>query len=132
MVETVLILEAIRDELIGLNYHDFQAKQHPAWYDKVNGELKQNKTLLQQLDRCTTSFMERSHPIRRCTEIMKRKAIFERANCRFQESTWRSAACHRIHNRPRTCREHGIGKTFELIGITLLTMIRLASITRPI
>lgn len=37
-----LILESIRTNDWS-DYHNFQAKQHPAWYDKINGEFKQNK-----------------------------------------------------------------------------------------
>lgn len=37
-----LIMESIRKN-DWTDYHQFQAKQHPAWYDKVGGEMKQNK-----------------------------------------------------------------------------------------
>ena len=37
-----LILEAVRTNDWS-DYHQFQAKQHPAWYDNVGGTMKQNK-----------------------------------------------------------------------------------------
>ncbi|MCG7344269.1 hypothetical protein MHZ92_08995 [Sporosarcina sp. ACRSL] len=37
-----LILEAVRTNDWS-DYHQFQAKQHPAWYDNVGGVMKQNK-----------------------------------------------------------------------------------------
>ncbi|WOV88277.1 hypothetical protein QWT69_03900 [Sporosarcina oncorhynchi] len=68
-----LIMESIRKN-DWTDYHQFQAKQHPAWYDNVGGEMKQNKlyygNLIDVQNRSLKEAMQSGDKV----EIDKRKA----------------------------------------------------------
>jgi len=68
-----LILEAVRTNDWS-DYHNFQAKQHPAWYDNVGGVMKQNKLYYGNLIDVQYSSLKEAVQSGDKAEIARRKA----------------------------------------------------------
>lgn len=68
-----LIMESIRTN-DWTDYHQFEAKQHPAWYDNVGGEMKQNKLYYGNLIDVQNRSLQEAMQTGDKAEIDKRKA----------------------------------------------------------
>ena len=104
-----LILESIRTNDWS-NYHDFQAKQQPAWYDKVNGEFKQNKMYYSNLIDVQNRSLKEAIQSGDETEIAKRKARLNELISDFKKAPGEVPHVIAFITDPALAAEHGIGK----------------------
>ena len=104
-----LILESMRKNDWS-DYHNFQAKQHPAWYDKVNGEFKQNKlyysTLIDVQSRSVREAVQSGDQ----AEITKRKANLDELIADFKNAPGEMPHVIAFEADPALAAQHGIGK----------------------
>ncbi|MBO0589412.1 hypothetical protein [Sporosarcina sp. E16_8] len=104
-----LILESIRTNDWS-NYHDFQAKQQPAWYDKVNGEFKQNKMYYSNLIDVQNRSLKEAIQSGDETEIANRKAHLNELISDFKKAPGEVPHVIAFITDPALAAEHGIGK----------------------
>lgn len=104
-----LILDSMRTNDWS-TYHNFQAKQHPAWYDKVNGEFKQNKlyysTLIDVQSRSVREAVQSGDQ----AEITKRKANLDELIADFKNAPGEMPHVIAFEADPALAAQHGIGK----------------------
>ena len=104
-----LILEAIRTNDWSA-YHNFQAKQHPAWYDKVNGEFKQNKLYYGNLIDVQHRSLKEAIQSGDVAEIAKRKANLDERIADFKNAPGEVPHVIAFITDPALAEQHGIGK----------------------
>jgi hypothetical protein len=104
-----LILEAVRTNDWS-DYHDFQAKQHPAWYDNVGGIMKQNKLYYGNLiDVQNRSLKEAIHSGDK-VEIAKRQAHMNELITDFKNAPGEVPHVIAFAQDPALAEAHGIPK----------------------
>lgn len=104
-----LILEAIRTSDWS-KYNDFQAKQHPAWYDNVNGEVKQNKMYYGNMIDVQNRSLKEAIQSGDETEIAKRNANLEDLIADFKKAPGEVPHVLTFITDPALAAKHGIGK----------------------
>ncbi|MBE1556661.1 hypothetical protein [Sporosarcina limicola] len=104
-----LIHEAIRTNDWS-DYHQFQAKQHPAWYDKVNGEPKQNKLYYGNMIDVQNRSLQEAIQSGDEKEIAKRKAHLNELISDFKQAPGEVPHVNAFIADPALAREHGISK----------------------
>lgn len=104
-----LILESMRKNDWS-DYHDFQAKQHPAWYDKVNGEFKQNKLYYSTLINVQSRSVREAVQSGDQAEITKRKANLDELIADFKNAPGEMPHVIAFEADPALAAQHGIGK----------------------
>ena len=104
-----LILEAIQKN-DWTDYHNFHAKQHPAWYDKVNGEYKPNKVYYGNLIDSQHRSLQEALGSKDEAEIAKRKARLEESIADFKNAPGEVPHVMAFATYPELAAEHGIGK----------------------
>lgn len=104
-----LILDSIRTNDWS-NYHDFEAKQHPAWYDKVNGEFKQNKmyygNLIDVQDRSLNEAIQSGNQ----AEVTKQQGRLAELIADFKNAPGEVPHVIAFVKDPELAAQHGIGK----------------------
>ncbi len=104
-----LILESIRKNDWS-DYHNFQAKQHPAWYDKVNGEFKQNKMYYGNLIDGQHRSLKEAVQSGDQTEIAKRQARLDELITDFKKAPGEVPHIIALITDPALAAKHGIEK----------------------
>ena len=104
-----LILESIRKNDWS-DYHNFQAKQHPAWYDKVNGEFKQNKMYYGNLIDGQHRSLKEAVQLGDQTEIVKRQARLDELITDFKKAPGEVPHIIAFVTDPALAAKHGIEK----------------------
>ena len=104
-----LILEAIRTNDWS-KYHNFQAKQQPAWYDNVNGEVKQNKMYYGNLIDVQNRSLKEAVAAGDSTEIANRKAHMDELISDFKKAPGEIPHVLAFVTDPELAAKHGIGK----------------------
>ncbi|GKV56790.1 hypothetical protein NCCP2222_27370 [Sporosarcina sp. NCCP-2222] len=104
-----LIMDSIRKNDWSA-YHQFEAKQHPAWYDKVNGEFKPNKlyygNLLDVQNRSLKEAMQSGDQ----QEIANRQARMEELIADFKNAPGEVPHVITFATDPELAQKHGIQK----------------------
>lgn len=104
-----LILEAVRTNDWS-DYHQFQAKQHPAWYDKVGGEMKQNKLYYGNLIDVQNRSLKEAIQSGDQAEIAKRKAHLDELITDFKNAPGEVPHIIAFATDPALAESHGIPK----------------------
>ncbi|MCM3708931.1 hypothetical protein [Sporosarcina luteola] len=104
-----LILEAVRTNDWS-DYHQFQAKQHPAWYDKVGGEMKQNKLYYGNLIDVQNRSLKEAVQSGDQAEIAKRKARLDELITDFKNAPGEVPHVIAFAQDPKLAAAHGISK----------------------
>ncbi|MEK5039810.1 hypothetical protein [Sporosarcina sp. FSL K6-3457] len=104
-----LILESIRTNDWS-DYHNFQAKQHPAWYDKINGEFKQNKMYYGNLIDGQHRSLKEAIQSGDQTEIVKRQGRLDELIADFKKAPGEVPHITAFITDPALAAKHGIGK----------------------
>ena len=104
-----LILESIRKNDWS-DYHNFQAKQHPAWYDKINGEFKQNKVHYGNLIDGQHRSLKEAVQSGDQTEIAKRQARLDELITDFKKAPGEVPHITAFVTDPALAAKHGIEK----------------------
>ncbi|MFS0575627.1 hypothetical protein AB1K83_08335 [Sporosarcina sp. 179-K 3D1 HS] len=91
-------------------YHNFQAKQHPAWYDKVNGDYKPNKVYYGNLIDTQHRSLQEAIAGNDEREIAKRKARLEESIADFKNAPGEVPHVVAFAKDPELAAGHGIGK----------------------
>lgn len=104
-----LILEAVRTNDWS-DYHNFQAKQHPAWYDNVGGIMKQNKLYYGNLIDVQNRSLKEAIQTGDQAEIAKRKAHLEELITDFKNAPGEVPHVIAFAQNPELAEAHGISK----------------------
>ncbi|GEN82500.1 hypothetical protein SLU01_08120 [Sporosarcina luteola] len=104
-----LILEAVRTNDWS-DYHQFQAKQHPAWYDKVDGEMKQNKLYYGNLIDVQNRSLKEAIQSGDQAEITNRKARLDELITDFKNAPGEVPHVIAFATDPALAESHGIPK----------------------
>lgn len=104
-----LIHEAIRTSDWS-KYNNFQAKQHPAWYENVNGEAKQNKLYYGNLIDVQNRSLKEAVQSGDEKEIVKRKANLDELISDFKKAPGEVPHVITFITDPALAAEKGIGK----------------------
>jgi hypothetical protein len=104
-----LIEESIRTN-DWTKYNNFQAKQHPAWYDKVNGEMKQNKLYYGNIIDVQNRSLKEAIQTGDKTEIDKRKAHLDDLINDFKNAPGEVPHVIAFVTDPALASSHGIEK----------------------
>ena len=104
-----LILESIRKNDWS-DYHNFQAKQHPAWYDKINGEFKQNKMYYGNLIDGQHRSLKEAIQSGDQTEIAKRQARLDEMITDFKKAPGEVPHIIAFATDSELAAKHGIEK----------------------
>lgn len=104
-----LILEAVRTNDWS-DYHNFQAKQHPAWYDNVNGVMKQNKLYYGNLIDVQNRSLKEAIQSGDKEEIAKRQAHMNELIADFKNAPGDIPHVIAFAQDPELAAAHGIPK----------------------
>lgn len=104
-----LILEAVRTNDWS-DYHQFQSKQHPAWYDNVGGTMKQNKLYYGNLIDVQNRSLKEAVQSGDEAEIAKRKARLEEMITDFKNAPGEVPHVIAFVTDPELASAHGISK----------------------
>ena len=104
-----LIMESIRKN-DWTDYHQFQAKQHPAWYDNVGGEMKQNKLYYGNLIDVQNRSLQEAMQSGDKAEIAKRKAHLDDLINDFKNAPGAVPHVIAFANNSDLAKEHDIPK----------------------
>ncbi|QTD41097.1 hypothetical protein [Sporosarcina sp. Te-1] len=104
-----LILDSIRTNDWSA-YHQFQAKQHPAWYDKVNGEFKPNKLYYGNLLDSQNRSLKEAIQSGDSKEVANRQARIEELITDFKNAPGEVPHVITFATNPELAQKHGIPK----------------------
>ncbi|MFS0688605.1 hypothetical protein AB1K89_05025 [Sporosarcina sp. 179-K 8C2 HS] len=104
-----LILEAVRTNDWS-DYHQFQAKQHPAWYDNVGGVMKQNKLYYGNLIDVQNRSLKEAVQSGDEMEIERRKARMDELITDFKNAPGEVPHVIAFITDPALAEAHGIPK----------------------
>lgn len=104
-----LILEAVRTNDWS-DYHNFQAKQHPAWYDNVGGVMKQNKLYYGNLIDVQNRSLKEAIQSGDKEEIAKRQAHMNELIADFKNAPGEVPHVIAFAQDPALAEAHGIPK----------------------